>query len=316
LWLFVFLEGWYHTAPMGSGSELLSSFDTSWADFSKAWRKSRAKASEKSIHDLRVSTRRLIANLQLAQTLSRRDGLPKLQRRFKKVLKSMGPLRDIQVQLEELVQLPQTPLIGEFKASLDRKERRHIKDVHQQLTHGTKHRLNKDVKHVVSELTDVYESLTDAKIQGAVSRVLTARRNEFLKAERRFRRLEPVNEEALHGMRIALKKMRYVLEAAEPVIVPSAKKRARGMRTLQQLLGDSRDLEMLRAELENWAKKRGKKIAMVPALEQLREKRDSLIKQIVESPTDFEKLIRSDLPQPVSETTRAAAPVAPVRLSV
>ena len=296
---------------MRRGAELLSSFDKSWEDFSKAWRKARAKASEKSIHDLRVSTRRLIANLQLAQSLSRRDGIPKLHRRFKKVFKSMGPLRDIQVQLENLRQVTQNGLVARFKDTLVRRERRHIKKIHDELTRGTKHRLNRDVKHVFSELEGDYKSFTDARIQAAVARVLNARRNEFLKAERHFQRVHAVDEEALHEMRIALKKMRYVVEAAVPVLGPSARERARQMQAFQQLMGDSRDLEMLRAELEAWARKRGKKIAIVPALEQLREKRDILIKKIVESSSEIDKLFQTASPKPVSETTRAAGTPAP-----
>src|SRR5262249_53070746 len=126
-----------------------------------------------------------------------------------------------------------------------------------------------------------------------------------LKAERRFQRVQPADEEALHEMRIALKKMRYVVEAAEPVLEPSAKERAQKMRAFQQMMGESRDLEMLRAELEKWAKKRGRKIAVVPALERLQEKRESLIKKIVESSGDLDAVVQADRITPVFETTRA-----------
>ena len=55
------------------------------------------------------------------------------------------------------------------------------------------------------------------------------------------------------------------------------------MQALQQLLGDTRNTELLRAVLEKWAAKRGKKIAIVPALERLQEKREGLMQKIVES---------------------------------
>src|SRR5262245_29036068 len=91
----------YLTA-MQSSDELLSSFDTSWKAFSASWKDARAKASEKSVHDLRVSTRRLIATLELTQALSKNKEIVELRRRFKKVLKHMGPLRDLQVQLQNV----------------------------------------------------------------------------------------------------------------------------------------------------------------------------------------------------------------------
>ncbi|HLH32165.1 MAG TPA: CHAD domain-containing protein [Terriglobia bacterium] len=291
---------------MKRGAELLSSFDRSWKEFSKNWQKARAKGSEKAIHGLRVNTRRCIAVLDLAQALSRRDGIPKLQHRFKKVLKGMGALRDIQVQLEKVSGIPETPLIAEFKERLKSREQRELKRLHDQLTRDTKNRLSKNIKRLLSELSDAEESFTNSRVQRAVERVLISRRNQFQKAERRFRRLVPSDEEALHEMRIALKKMRYVVEAALPLLGESAKERARQMRALQQLMGESRDLEMLRAELEKWAGKKGKKIAIVPALQDLQEKREALIKKILELPSpDFKDLIPSRTAKLVAETTLA-----------
>ena len=109
---------------MKRSDELLSSFDTSWKEFSQAWKKAKAKASEKSVHDLRVNTRRLIANLELTRALSQRDDIAKLQRHFKKVLKGIGPLRDLQVQLETVAHLRQDGLVAEFKRVLERRESR------------------------------------------------------------------------------------------------------------------------------------------------------------------------------------------------
>src|SRR5215813_13787463 len=106
--------------------ELSSSFDNSWKRFSAAWKTARAKASEKSIHDLRVNTRRLIAALDLARALSKRDEIAELQRHFRKVLKRMGPLRDLQVQLENIAHLRQIGVIADYRKTLERRERRKI----------------------------------------------------------------------------------------------------------------------------------------------------------------------------------------------
>src|SRR5262249_56676389 len=132
--------------------------------------------------------------------------------------------------------------------------------------------------------------------RSSVERVLAFRRNEFLKAERQFHRLQPIDEQALHEMRIALKRLRYIVEAAQPVIGSSAKKRARKMQGFQQLMGDSRDVAMLRAELEKWAKKKGRIIAIVPTLQRLQEKRESLLRRIVESSTQLEKTLEAETP--------------------
>src|SRR5438046_640862 len=80
--------------------ELVSSFNRSWKRFSGTWKKARADASEKSVHDLRVNTRRIIATLELARVLSNRGDIAKVQRSFKKVLQRRGRMRDVQVEID------------------------------------------------------------------------------------------------------------------------------------------------------------------------------------------------------------------------
>ncbi len=295
--------------------DLLSSFDNSWKNFSSAWKKARSKASEKSIHDLRVNTRRMIATLELAKALSRQSEIAKLQRRFKRVLKSMGPLRDTQVLLETVAQVQRAGVIADFTKILQRREERKIDGVRSDLKRGTKLQLSKRVKDVRSEFSRLHDTRGKDKIEHSIERLLTLRRNEFLKAERRFQKLQPLNEDLLHEMRIALKKFRYAVEAAQPLLGDSAKKRARDMHAFQQLIGESRDLEMLRVELEKWADKNGKKVAIVPALDRLRQKRETLLKKIIESSKEFEETLKTETLKPVAEKTQIVnAPATAVKM--
>jgi len=150
----------------------------------------------------------------------------------------------------------------------------------------------------------MHSRLNEGRTRAAIERLLISRRNEFLKCRRRF---DPGNAETLHEMRIALKKFRYAVEAAQPALGP-ASKRLEEMHAFQQLMGDTRDAEILQFKLEKWAGKRGKKMAIVPALEQLREKRELLMKRIIESSAAFEQTV----PQPaiasiVEKTTVGSA---------
>jgi CHAD domain-containing protein len=284
-------------------ADLLSSFDDSWKNFSDAWKKARTRSSEKSIHALRVSTRRMIATLELASALSKRPEISDLQRKFKKVLKSMGPLRDTQVLLENLTKMQQGALISDFKKVLERRERRKIDGVRSNLKRGSKQRLTEGVKEVRSEFSRLHDSRGKSEIERSVERVLTLRRNEFLKAERRFHKSQPINDDLLHEMRIALKKLRYAVEAAQPVLGESAKRQSRDMHDFQTLIGESRDLEMLRAALEKWADKNGKKIAIVPALDSLQEKRAALLNKIFDSSKEFEERLKTESAKPAVEKT-------------
>src|SRR5262245_56252945 len=127
---------------------LLSSLDQSWKNFSGAWKSARTKSSEKAIHDLRVNTRRLIAILKLAKAVSRDAEIGKLQQRFKKVRKRMKPLHDTQVLLMNLSQIQQTRLVEDFKKRLERRKRREIDAIHDELRRGRKQKLSKAVEDV------------------------------------------------------------------------------------------------------------------------------------------------------------------------
>lgn len=56
---------------------------------------------------------------------------------------------------------------------------------------------------------------------------------------------DPRDAEALHDLRIAAKRLRYVLEAAEPALGPAAAAGAKAARELQTLLGDIHDCDVL-----------------------------------------------------------------------
>src|SRR5687767_7882339 len=94
------------------------SLDKSWKQFSGAWKRVRAKGSENSVHDLRVRTRRMIAVLELIRNISGDQTIARVQKRFKKVLKGMGDLRDVQVQLENLSQLRSIDSLRDFEQRL------------------------------------------------------------------------------------------------------------------------------------------------------------------------------------------------------
>jgi CHAD domain-containing protein len=203
-----------------------------------------------------------------------------------------------------LSRIQQGGLVGDFKKTLEQKERREIDGIRDELSRGRKQKLSKAVKDVRVGFCNLQVKLGGEKVHRSIDRVLSSRRNELLKAERRFHRSQPISEDLLHAMRIALKKFRYVIEAAQPLLDDSARRRAKEMHAFQQLIGESRDVELLRTALEKWANKRGKIIAVVPALYRLQEKRDNLLKKIFESLTELEQTL-TGTQKPVVEKTHA-----------
>jgi CHAD domain-containing protein len=131
------------------------------------------------------------------------------------------------------------------------------------------------------------------QIHNGGKRILATHYSKFLEAKRRFDASQPHNEEALHEMRIALKKLRYATEAAHPLIVDTKKEHIETMRAFQKLMGDTRDLEILRVELEHWANQKGKKLAVIPAVRELEEKRQALLNELVVASHDLTRLMDS-----------------------
>jgi len=78
-------------------------------------------------------------------------------------------------------------------------------------------------------------------------------------------------------------------------------------------MGDCRDLDILRIELESWANKKGKLVAIVPVLEQLRKRREVLLKKIIESSEKLARIVDPETQQPVAETTEVVIPAVRVR---
>ena len=268
---------------MKAREESFYSLDRPWSEFSKAWKKTRRKPSEKSVHEFRVNARRLIENLELARTASKGKQMGKLKRRLKKFLNNTSALRDLQVQLATVTALPASPVIDDFTGHLQRLEQKKLSKIENKLKRKRNTRLIEMFKKVLQKGGRIPSA--------AMRRILGNRENEFRKAKRRFDNSEPHSEEALHEMRIALKKLRYAMEAAQAILTQGEKDRIEAMRAFQKLMGDSRDLALLRVELEHWANKKGKKLAVIPALTHLQEKRQTLLNQLLESSHELNRIL-------------------------
>ena len=193
---------------------------------------------------MRVRIRRLLALLDLIHTLENSDSIVHLRKRLKKILKQLGPLRDIQVELATVRKLKPTGEIRAFGKFLARKEKAEIGRVVRKLHHAKKAKLR---------LRKSYGS----EVEGAV---LSEVRNLILKRYRRFaatrKAFDPASGSSLHAMRIAFKKYRYALESAWEVFQWDPGNRAEKMHAYQKLMGNLRDCQLLEANLRRWLKRR------------------------------------------------------------
>ena len=83
----------------------------------------------------------------------------------------------------------------------------------------------------------------DAPLGDNAQRIVAARLDELCSFVPRA--LDPGEVEALHDMRIAAKRLRYVLEVTEPCFGPFAAQARKRTKELQDLLGDIHDCDVL-----------------------------------------------------------------------
>jgi CHAD domain-containing protein len=284
---------------MNRESPVVRSFDDLWREFAAASKKVRTKPAEKPIHRLRVSARRLIATIDIVPDISHKKEVAAVRRKLKKVLKWTSQLRDIQVQLGRAARTPK----GEFRRFvrlLQTREKQEIVVIQDHLKRLGAAHLEHTVGDVRDELMRVQKKLDGGALTRAIERSLQLSLKNFEKSRKKFRSND---EDTLHDMRIALKKLRYATEAARPVLGKSIVRQAPIMKKFQQVVGDARDAGMFAAELEQWAFRKGRQKSIAGSLRRIHSEHEKLLASIVKLLPSLEKL--SVLPTRAGKQRRA-----------
>jgi CHAD domain-containing protein len=200
-----------------------------------------------------------------------------LRRDVKGVLKTLGPLRDVQVQIHHVSQLTQTSSLTRFQRTLERRESRRLKIIGQVFEQCGKRHLTAAMKSARAIASDLQQELHEEDVVASLNRVLHMRRNEFLAARRR---LTTFDEEGLHRVRLAAKKLRYAQEAVGLVVGGSPKKGRPQVAALQQILGEIRDIQLLSRSMKTWASKRGEEEGIESTLTTLRKQLAALNRKV------------------------------------
>ena len=85
-------------APVAVGPLLAAALDSRWRSYCEQLRHSQQQFSEEAVHQLRVATRRLLAQITLLSCVAPSAALEKARRILKRRLAALGDLRDAQVQ--------------------------------------------------------------------------------------------------------------------------------------------------------------------------------------------------------------------------
>ena len=198
-----------------------------------------------AIHQARVATRRVRAALPIATRGSRRR---KLKKSFTRLTRALGGVRELDVAiltLDELASDPSMPQEGleQLRVILQEERQRFYVEMNGILQHVDLDRLQRKTLAAAERATEDDSERSDLK----------RLRSVIKRAGRRAFALHAAIENAgniyladrLHQVRIAVKKLRYVLEIARELSRSRASARIRMLKNAQDLLGRMHDLEVL-----------------------------------------------------------------------
>jgi CHAD domain-containing protein len=214
----------------------------------------RKKFSEKAVHDLRVETRRLLALLDFLEA-AHFDGAPgKTRKILKQRLDAFDELRDTQVHLQLLNRLwPEFPEAKPLRKLLRRHEQRLIKQTRKKVLGTRQGQLTRKLKELEKQIRDTSTS----KPKTADQRIATATlRDSFDRVVSLRRRIRGDDSAAIHRMRVAFKRFRYMSELLQLFLPWLTKERIRRMRKFQASAGDIQDLEILLAKLDQFVQEK------------------------------------------------------------
>ena len=216
-------------------------------DYSKHIKSCRRHSSAAVIHKLRTCNRRLLALLGLFRQLTSQHRLEKLRKTVKSQLDGFDELRDTQVMLLEIGNTVTTlPELTPFLAHLQQREQHLLLQSRIFIKTLSGGKIKRKLKKTERQCKRMYSGndLNHA--------VLTVIDNVFAEALERHQAIDPAQLHSIHSFRIAMKKLRYILAAAQPILPGIPADQAERMQDYLTLLGDIQNSAVLCQALEEF----------------------------------------------------------------
>ncbi len=217
------------------------------------------KGGTDAIHDIRVASRRLQQVIDLLYP-ARPPEIRKLRRRIRDLRRSLSEVRNCDVLLErveqslgakrmarrEAWQTAHDYLVERRSSSLEEAVREvsklHLATVYVKMKHSLQENAdpssangNAAIGHTAAQVMDAF----DEQLHLAFRKVFAAYRTDV------ERSLADATPPALHGARIAAKRLRYLIEVLQELQVEGSGEALDWLKHLQEHLGDWHDLEVL-----------------------------------------------------------------------
>src|SRR5262245_944040 len=227
-----------------------------WARYRKTFKRSRAVMTEESIHDLRVSIRRLQATVDVVRLFLPDSHTAQTRRELKEIRTVLGPLRDLQVQILQVAELTnQFPDLLKFQKKLLRREAQIVRKLTPRIK--SRHaRLEKKFSATFGQSHALLRMFTPIEIDRTMSGAVDRTDERVIEMKRAVDRRDT---SAIHRLRVQFKKLRYVMETAQSLVHEISPGQLKRMHEIQVLMGSIQDAEVLFEAITRWGRKRKKK---------------------------------------------------------
>jgi CHAD domain-containing protein len=232
---------------MDSQDLLLNSLEKSGADYRKNLKLCQNEFSRKTVHDLRISIRRLLAILDVVRFVTSASRIEKLSDGLKQQLDDVSKLRDIQVMLdrvsEDVDRLPELEPLQKYLKKWEKREQ----------NSSQKHVENVKPSWINKRLPKLQETLQELSADELNHKLPQAVDEAYLTVVQRYSEIDPAQLVSIHHLRVPFKKFRYMVEAISPCLPDFPEALLQTLHDYQTQMGDIHDLQVLLETLTKFA---------------------------------------------------------------
>jgi CHAD domain-containing protein len=270
-------------APVAVGPFLAAALNSRWQSYREQLRRCQEKFSEGAVHELRVATRRLLAQFTLLSCVVPSPALEKARRILKRRLAALGDLRDAHVERLFIEQTAaRFPEVVLLRAWLQRRERRLARSAAAKVNRCRTKKLQRCLATMTADLAaKAGQARAQSKLASAV---LRAAAEAFAEAVERRRAISLADLRTIHQTRVAFKRFRYMLESLSPDITGLSKQQLRALAYYQRKMGIIQDLQVMQACVARYTREDQKREALLGRFSRhLRQRRARALRSFLKS---------------------------------
>ncbi len=269
--------------PVAVGPILAAALASRWESYREQLRRCQRRFSEDAVHELRVATRRLLAQFTVLSCVAPSAALEKARRILKRRLAALGDLRDTQVQRQFIKQKADSfPEIVRLRGWLKRRERRLARSAAETVNRAKTKKLEKWISAMTADLA---AKATNARAQRQfAAAVLRAAAESFAEAVERRRAINLADLRTVHQTRVTFKRFRYIVESLSPDITGLSRRQLRTLAYYQRKMGIIQDLEVMQACVAQYTRGDKKRAVLLqPFSRHLRQRRARALRSFLKT---------------------------------